>query len=175
MYRMFIKLYPDQSLNLRDPYIYGFVETEYGSILLILRSGFLMALGKTNALDDLRRPFWPQGEWVQDNASAQLTWQKIVNKIPVDAIVLGTPFQKNVWQALLDLHAGETLSYQQLAVRLEKPKAVRAVANAVGANPISILIPCHQIVRNDGKLGGYRWGLDMKEMLLSKGGSHGGI
>ena len=78
----------------------------------------------------------------------------------------GTPFQQRVWAALRTVPYGETLTYSELASRLGCPKAVRAVANAVGANPISILIPCHRIVGKNGGLTGYAGGLEAKKLLL---------
>lgn len=67
----------------------------------------------------------------------------------------GTPFQKRVWKALQNIPKGKTVTYKELAKSIGKPKAVRAVANAVGANPCAPQIPCHRVVRSDGSLGGY--------------------
>lgn len=79
----------------------------------------------------------------------------------------GTPFQQAVWQALLAIPAGETITYGELATRLGRPEAVRAVAAAVGRNPVSVLIPCHRVVGADGSLTGYAGGLHRKEALLT--------
>lgn len=84
----------------------------------------------------------------------------------LQCLLVGTPLQYNVWKALLEIPLGTTWSYQQLAAHIGKPKAVRAVANAVGANPISPLIPCHRIIRNNGHIGGYYWGTQAKRKLL---------
>lgn len=165
----YIKLYPVQSLDPCDPYTYGCLNTPYGKIMLIGRSGFLIALGLTDCLSDLQKSTWPKAPWVERDEFAVLTWQQITHKIPVKAVLLGTPFQISVWHELLGLSKGEVISYLDLANRVQKPTAVRAVASAVGANPISILIPCHQIIRSDGGLGGYRWGVGIKKALLSKG------
>ena len=78
----------------------------------------------------------------------------------------GTPFQKKVWKAVLDIPWGETRSYQQIALAIGQPQAVRAVGNALGENPLAVQIPCHRVIRSDGQLGGYRWGLSRKEELL---------
>ncbi len=78
----------------------------------------------------------------------------------------GTAFQMKVWQFLLSVREGDVLSYSELAVQIEKPKAVRAVASACAANRIGVLIPCHRVLRGDGGLGGYRWGLERKRALL---------
>lgn len=82
--------------------------------------------------------------------------------------VRGTAFQQRVWQALSEIPAGSTASYAQIAQRLGKPKAVRAVAQACGANPVAVAIPCHRVVRNDGALSGYRWGVERKRALLER-------
>ena len=86
--------------------------------------------------------------------------------LPLD--IRGTAFQQRVWQALREIPAGKTLGYSQLAQKIGKPKAVRAVASACAANKIAVAIPCHRIVRNDGALSGYRWGLARKASLLEK-------
>ncbi|MDD2448042.1 MAG: methylated-DNA--[protein]-cysteine S-methyltransferase [Sulfurimonas sp.] len=79
----------------------------------------------------------------------------------------GTTFQKEVWKTLLSIPYGTTVSYKTEAKIFGNPKAIRAVANANGKNPISILIPCHRVIASDGSLGGYSGGLDKKEFLLS--------
>ncbi len=84
--------------------------------------------------------------------------------LPLD--VIGTPFQRAVWDGLCAIPAGETLSYGELARRIGKPDAPRATGAAVGANPVSILIPCHRALASDGSLHNYRYGLARKRMLL---------
>lgn len=85
----------------------------------------------------------------------------------------GTPFQKKVWQALKKIPKGATITYKELAKRVGKPDAVRAVANAVGANPFPVAIPCHRVIRSDGSLGGYsgKGGMKTKRYLLIKEGA----
>jgi len=78
----------------------------------------------------------------------------------------GTSFQKKVWNALEKIPYGETRSYEWVARKIGIPRASRAVGNAVGANPISIVIPCHRVIRKDGRLGGYGYGAAMKKKLL---------
>jgi methylated-DNA-[protein]-cysteine S-methyltransferase len=84
----------------------------------------------------------------------------------------GTAFQKKVWRAITEIPRGETITYKNLAKKLGKPRAVRAVANAVGANPFPPVIPCHRVVRSDGTLGGYsgKGGIKTKKVLLKKEG-----
>ncbi len=86
--------------------------------------------------------------------------------IPID--LAGTAFQWRVWQALTTIPAGETRTYQQLARSIGKPRAVRAVAGACAANKLAVVVPCHRVVRTDGTLGGYRWGLPRKAALLQQ-------
>ena len=86
--------------------------------------------------------------------------------LPLD--IQGTAFQERVWQALREIPPGATVSYAQVAARIGQPKAVRAVAQACGANHIAVAIPCHRVVRNTGELSGYRWGVDRKRELLRR-------
>ncbi|TAK93761.1 MAG: bifunctional DNA-binding transcriptional regulator/O6-methylguanine-DNA methyltransferase Ada [Aquabacterium sp.] len=84
--------------------------------------------------------------------------------LPLD--IQGTAFQQRVWQALRAVPVGQTVSYSELAQRIGAPKAVRAVAGACAANPLAVAIPCHRVVRSDGGLSGYRWGVARKRALL---------
>ncbi len=88
------------------------------------------------------------------------------SQLPVDLI--GTAFQKKVWDALMKIPAGETRSYAEVAVGLGAPKSARAVANACAHNRVAVVVPCHRVIRGDGSLGGYRWGLPMKQRLLER-------
>jgi AraC family transcriptional regulator of adaptative response/methylated-DNA-[protein]-cysteine methyltransferase len=87
-------------------------------------------------------------------------------KRPLDPA--GTAFQQRVWQALRQIPLGTTTTYSGLADRLGQPRAARAVARACAANPIAVLIPCHRVIRRDGGLGGYRWGIELKGKLLAR-------
>lgn len=86
--------------------------------------------------------------------------------LPVD--IRGTAFQRRVWTALREIPSGETRSYADVARAIGKPKAHRAVASACGANPVAVVVPCHRVMRSDGGLGGYRWGLATKRTLLAR-------
>lgn len=87
-------------------------------------------------------------------------------KVPVDLI--GTAFQKKVWDALMKIPAGQTRSYADVAVQLDQPRAARAVASACARNRVAVVVPCHRVIRGDGSLGGYRWGLPLKQVLLQR-------
>ncbi len=89
--------------------------------------------------------------------------------VPLD--IRGTAFQQKVWNALRAIPAGETRSYEDLAAAIGQPAAVRAAAHACASNRIAVLVPCHRIVRKDGGLGGYRWGIGRKEALLRREGA----
>lgn len=86
---------------------------------------------------------------------------------PIHVYVQGTNFQIRVWRALLDIPSGEISSYGEIAEKVQSPRASRAVGGAVGANPVAVLIPCHRVLRANGDLGGYHWGLERKRILLA--------
>jgi AraC family transcriptional regulator, regulatory protein of adaptative response / methylated-DNA-[protein]-cysteine methyltransferase len=86
--------------------------------------------------------------------------------LPLD--IRGTAFQQRVWRALQEIPPGQTVSYAEIGRRIGMPKAVRAVAGACAANNHAVAIPCHRVVRNDGTLSGYAWGVDKKRMLLDR-------
>ena len=88
-----------------------------------------------------------------------------IAQLPID--VQGTAFQAMVWQALRQIPPGVTWSYSDVAKAIGQPTAVRAIANACGANRVSVVIPCHRVVREDGQTGGYRWGSSRKTKLLA--------
>jgi len=124
-------------------------------------------------VDDLQRRF-VRAEIVGADASFEHHVSAVVGLIdrgerfdvPLD--IRGTAFQRQVWEALRAVPAGSTISYAELAARIGRPSATRAVANACGANPLAVAVPCHRIVRVDGGLGGYRWGVDRKRELLDR-------
>ena len=92
------------------------------------------------------------------------------NQFQIPLLLLGTEFQKSVWQALDKIPFGKTISYQSQAQSIKKPKAVRAVGRTNGLNPICIILPCHRVIGKSGKLTGYAGGLPIKEFLLAHEG-----
>ncbi len=97
---------------------------------------------------------------------------KLVDKIAMDRLILvGTDFQIRVWQAALQIPAGSTASYSSLAQTIDRPTAYRAVARALGQNPIAYLVPCHRIIGKKGTMTGYAWGIEKKRALLSAEGA----
>ena len=89
--------------------------------------------------------------------------------LPLD--IQGTAFQAQVWRALQKIPVGKTATYTEIAAALGRPKAVRAVARACAENKLALLVPCHRVIRRDGELGGYRWGLERKRALLAREGA----
>lgn len=146
---------PESELN------YSLEKSPYGPMLLVWDSLGLCYLGFTDALDDLKQR-WPKATVT----TAENTCGDVLQKTPTLALY-GTPFEHSVWRALLNIPSGETCSYSDIASAIGKPTAQRAVASAIGRNPVSLLIPCHRVVRATGELGGYHWGLDLKRQILA--------
>ena len=101
-----------------------------------------------------------------DEVCARLTGSAHEVELPLD--VRGTVFQHRVWEELCAIPAGQTRTYAEVAECISRPTAVRAVARAIATNPVSVLIPCHRVIRTGGGLGGYRWGLERKKALLAQ-------
>ncbi len=125
-------------------------------------------------LRDLQDRF-PQAELLGGDQAFEKLVARVVGLVEAPALgldlpldVRGTLFQQRVWQALRAIPAGSTASYSEIAARIGAPKAVRAVARACAANAIAIAIPCHRVVRSDGSLSGYRWGVERKRTLLKR-------
>ncbi len=116
----------------------------------------------------LKADFVEQNDAVLDETRAQLDayFKGERTNFDIPLLLVGTDFQKKVWQALLQVPYGTTSTYAQLASDIDKAKAVRAVANANGANPIGVIVPCHRIIGTDGTLTGYAGGLPIKKYLL---------
>ena len=148
---------------------YTSVESPIGPLLLVGREGVLTGLycGSHDKCPD------PDPSWVEDPApfaqvAAQLEeyFAGTRTEFDVEMDLVGTPFQQKVWQALRDIPHGETISYVELARRIGRPTASRAVGSANGRNPVSIIVPCHRVIGADGRLIGYGWGVERKVWLL---------
>lgn len=155
---------------------YGWHPSPFGKLLAaatqrgICFAAFATTQGaEARALADLRKA-WPAATLVESPALTTVFASNLNNhdSQPLTLCVTGTNFQIQVWRALLGIPEGALTSYAGLAEAMGRPSSVRAVANAVGANPISWLIPCHRVIRSSGALGGYRWGLDAKRSLLAR-------
>jgi len=157
--------------------VYGIHPTPFGYMLLAQTEKGICSLSFINheqPEEDLTAlsKRWPRANLIEDIQTTKVTASTIfdANRLTdkkIHLAVSGTNFQVNVWRALLKIPSGRTVSYQQLANYTGKPEAVRATANAVAANPIAYLIPCHRVLRKTGGLGGYRWGRQRKQLLLA--------
>jgi AraC family transcriptional regulator of adaptative response/methylated-DNA-[protein]-cysteine methyltransferase len=123
---------------------------------------------------DLQDRF-PKAQLIGADAGFEATVAQVIGLVEAPRIglnlpldVRGTAFQQRVWAALRAIPAGETVSYTELARRIGSPAAVRAVAGACAANPVAVAIPCHRVVRTDGGLSGYRWGIERKAQLIAR-------
>lgn len=129
------------------------------------------------ALEDRLRETFPKAEIAPGGPEFTETVAAVLAFLDVPRPLLGLPldirgtaFQRQVWSALQQIPPGATMSYAEVAEAIGKPNAVRAVAGACAANTLAVAIPCHRVVRSDGELGGYRWGLERKEALLAHEG-----
>jgi AraC family transcriptional regulator of adaptative response/methylated-DNA-[protein]-cysteine methyltransferase len=158
---------------------YGFGKTIFGSTFLavsekkILQLSFVSSASESAELKKMKR-HWPQAEllkqkstWVQKELDAlipQVFSKKKASRF--EMVTQGTAFQNKVWKALLEIPAGQTTTYSEIAKKIGHPKAVRAVGSAVGANPIGYLIPCHRVLPKSGGIGQFGWGPKLKQEML---------
>lgn len=118
---------------------------------------------------------FPHAQLIDGDSEFEQLMAKVTGFIEAPALGLdmpldvhGTTFQQRVWEALREIPLGETVSYTDIARRIGSPKSVRAVAGACAANKLAVVIPCHRVIRNDGALSGYRWGIERKRALLKR-------
>jgi AraC family transcriptional regulator, regulatory protein of adaptative response / methylated-DNA-[protein]-cysteine methyltransferase len=157
---------------------YGEGESPFGRVFMASTArGICMlefvkdGVGGEPPLERLRKQ-WPEAELVRDEQKVSAMIARVFAPMcegakPVRLLVRGTNFQVQVWRALLAIPPGTLTSYSAIAEAIGKPRAVRAVGTAVGANPVAFLIPCHRVIRQSGELGGYRGGLVRKQAMYS--------
>lgn len=153
-------------------------ECSLGSILVAASGRGVCAILIGDDPDALARDLqdrFPSAHLIGGDANFEQLVAKVVGFVEAPALgldlpldVRGTAFQQRVWEALREIPAGRTVSYSQIANRIGAPKAVRAVGAAVGANPLAVAIPCHRVIRTDGSLCGYRWGVERKRALIER-------
>lgn len=150
------------------------VETALGRMLVAATDKGVCRLSFDEGREALEKRF-PQADLVEGGADFAALLQAVIgaveqpgdfSHIPLD--VKGTAFQESVWRALQHIPRGETRTYAQLAAAVGKPRAVRAVGSANGANNVAVLIPCHRVIRTGGDLGGYAYGVEIKRRLLDR-------
>jgi AraC family transcriptional regulator of adaptative response/methylated-DNA-[protein]-cysteine methyltransferase len=157
---------------------FGFADTALGAVAVASSPKGICAIVLADHRRDLHpqlRQAFPAAELVEDSADLAPALARVVRfvespaaglDLPLD--VHGTDFQQRVWRALRKIPAGKTASYADIARKIDAPKSVRAVAQACGANTLALAIPCHRVVRSDGALSGYRWGVTRKRALLDR-------
>lgn len=157
---------------------YTLADCSLGRVLVAATARGISAvsIGENDArlVAELRREY-PQAE-IRRGASEASHWVRAIVRqlagtqprldLPTD--VVATAFQRRVWEALRSIPCGTTRSYGEIAREIGQPRAVRAVARACATNPTAIVVPCHRVIRSDGALGGYRWGLERKKLLLNR-------
>lgn len=156
---------------------YTIVDSPLGRLLVGATDRGISALylGETHGrLEDALRKEYPHAEIQRDRNGLEGWVGKILAHLkgkephldlPTD--VQATAFQRRVWEELRKIPYGATRTYSEVARAIGRPKAIRAVARACATNPVSVVVPCHRVVREDGNLAGYRWGLERKEKLLA--------
>ena len=148
---------------------YTWYESPVGPLLLAGSRGALHYVSFSSGTHAVSAdPTWTEERAIFDKAIRQLNeyFAGARKEFSLELIPEGTDFQKSVWSELQRIPYGQTISYKELAKRIGKPKAVRAVGAANGANPIPIIIPCHRVIGNDGSLTGFGGGLPLKKRLL---------
>ena len=153
---------------------WGISDTPFGKMLIAQTEKGIVQLSffETNeaaSYEQFARD-WPDAAFKRHDGFASDIARQISKPHPTLSLSLhlqGTDFQLKVWKALLDIRSGKTLTYSQLAEIIGKPSSARAVGNAVGKNRIAYLIPCHRVIREDGSIGGYRWGTSRKSKILA--------
>ena len=153
------------------------VETDWGTLGLFERGGVVVGIELADGPGGLGagfdRPVAGSGENgpardLAEDVARRIEAGQDFEGIPVEAS--GTPFQEAVWRELTGIPRGGVLTYSEVASLVGRPRAVRAVGSACGANPVALLVPCHRVVASDGSLGGYRWGVERKAKILSAEG-----
>ena len=153
---------------------WGFFDSPFGQMLAMATKRGLCGLGfvgessKTVIFDDFKSR-WPNAVYIENKVILKsLIETLVIGKGTINIHLIGAPFQIKVWEALMNIPTGFVTTYSDIAKAIDNKAAVRAVGTAVGKNPISWLIPCHRVLRKNGELGGYHWGIDLKTALLAR-------
>ena len=152
---------------------YQFKTSSFGETLIMSNEmglcglGFCDHFGKDTVLADMKAR-WPKASYEKDTIFSDKEFKSILDQTKrIELCLIGSKLQVQVWKALLKIPPGKVTSYTNLAKHIGKPKAVRTVATAIGQNPLCWLIPCHRVLRANGELGGYHWGLNVKKNMLT--------
>jgi len=164
------KEYKESGKNVKITYGYGF--TPFGEALIAFTKRGVSYLGfvdnNKDAVFSRFKEIWEKATFIEDDKKAQDYLDNIfIEKKKFDLYVKGTNFQINIWKALLNIPNGTITTYQDIANSVNKPKAVRAVATAIGSNHIGYLVPCHRVLAKSGAMSGYRWGIERKKIIIA--------
>ena len=161
-------------LELSNSIQYHTANTDFGKIILAASPVGICYISfyidENLAMEELKKTF-PKSVLIHKKTSIILDAlvyfdRKKVENPPIALHIQATDFQLQVWEALLQVPYGKKATYLEISKAIGKPKAFRAVGNAIGKNPIALIIPCHRIVQTSGKMGGYKWGVDTKKNIL---------
>ena len=169
----FIELKSDcKKLTTRLDISYEYKNSPFGKALImnskygICGLAFCDHVNEEIALADMMSR-WPSATYSAENIFSDLEFKSILElTTKINLCLIGSPLQLQVWNALLKIPAGKVTNYKTIAKHIGKPKAVRSIATAIGRNPLSWFIPCHRVLRSNGELGGYHWGLKVKTTML---------
>ena len=169
----FIELKSDRKkLTTRLDISYEYKNSPFGKALImnskygICGLAFCDLVNEEIALADMMSR-WPSATYSAENIFSDLEFKSILElTTKINLFLIGSPLQLQVWNTLLKIPAGKVTNYKTLAKHMGKPKAVRSIATAIGRNPLCWLIPCHRVLRKNGELGGYHWGLKVKKAML---------
>ncbi|HOK36167.1 MAG TPA: methylated-DNA--[protein]-cysteine S-methyltransferase [Paludibacteraceae bacterium] len=154
----------------QEELFYGCQSTIFGDCCLVFTRQNILRLFFTDEREKTLQYFEQLTEKMNlkryDEKAKELIDQIFIERKTFPLVLKGTAFQLSVWKALQTIPFGETTTYKVIAEAIGRPNAIRAVGNAVGANSIAFLIPCHRVIRSDGQLGGYRWGVERKQKML---------
>ena len=166
-----------------DVFAVSFANSSLGVVLVAESAKGIAAAFIGDTREGLRRELereFPDADFIEKGASPSSAAARVAQRIDspsgasravgtrFELDLRGTEFQRAVWQALLDIPAGTTATYSEIAERIGQPSAARGVAQACASNSIAILVPCHRVVRRDGARSGYRWGVERKHALLDR-------
>ena len=167
-----------QPSDSRRPIFYAIQSTRWGWVLAAASEAGICAIefgDLPEALEEKLAERFHAAERLKDAPAFRDRFTQVIaflenlsGRLDVPLDIQGTTFQRRVWEALQEIPRGETVTYADVANRIGMPKAVRAVAQACASNHLAVVIPCHRVIRSNGELGGYRWGLDRKRALLDQ-------
>ncbi len=153
--------------------VFGYIATFFGKCFIAFQENAMCMMHFTdtpcNSLEELKNK-WKNAHFIENNSLIEEKMKMIFSSNSRTSLTIylqGSDFRFKIWEALLALPFGATLSYEALAQQAQMPKAVRAAASAVANNPVALLIPCHRIIRKNGDIGNYRWGSKLKQEIIN--------